>query len=137
MLIESMPRRASEQSVELDQPVDFALLRDNKYWNAVEARQVLEAWRASGLTMLAFARQHGFGEHRLSWWKRRLACIERETEREKPTFLPVVVRPDSDDAHATIVVRLGPRVVLEIRQPERVPPRWLADLLRELAEEAP
>lgn len=36
-------------------------------WTAREARQVLSAWRASGLSMSAFARRHGLTVQRVAW----------------------------------------------------------------------
>jgi len=43
-----------------------------KQWNPEEARRSLERWRASGLSLAAFARRQGLTTGRLWWWKRRL-----------------------------------------------------------------
>lgn len=117
------------KTVALEQPVDIAQLRDIR-WTAVEARQVLAAWKASGLSVSAFAKRHGLGEQRVSWWKKRLAAVDTP----KPAFVPLVVASERSDGPAPLVVRLAPRPELEIRDPERVSPRWLATLLRELVE---
>ena len=49
-------------------------------------------------------------------------------------FVPVVVRPEHDEDHVALVVRLGAQLSLEIRVPERVSTAWVAALLRELGE---
>jgi transposase-like protein len=43
-----------------------------KYWGADDARAVVEQWRASGLPLNEFARQHGIHPRRLGRWSRRL-----------------------------------------------------------------
>src|SRR6478752_3292417 len=41
-------------------------------WSEVEAREILEAWRRSGVTMESFAKQRGIVPQRLRWWRYRL-----------------------------------------------------------------
>jgi hypothetical protein len=41
-------------------------------WTADEGRQVVEAWRASGLPLATFARQRGLCAERVRWWRQRL-----------------------------------------------------------------
>ncbi len=41
-------------------------------WTEDEGRAALEAWRASGDSLAAFARRERLDVHRLSWWKCRL-----------------------------------------------------------------
>ena len=53
--------------------VAMANTRSRRRWTAAEAEGVVEAWRASGQSMRAFARQRGFDVQRLGWWKKRLA----------------------------------------------------------------
>ena len=43
-----------------------------KRWTEAEARQVLDEWRASGLSAAAFARQKGISAMRLPYWSQRL-----------------------------------------------------------------
>ena len=42
-------------------------------WTPDEARRVLDDWRASGLSLAAYAQRRGVGYERLGRWKRRLA----------------------------------------------------------------
>ncbi|MDX2090323.1 MAG: hypothetical protein SFX73_20855, partial [Kofleriaceae bacterium] len=51
-------------------------------WTEDEGRAALEAWRASGESLAAFARREGVDVQRLYWWKRRLGWRTRTTERE-------------------------------------------------------
>jgi transposase len=43
-----------------------------RYWREADARIVVGAWRASGLTQAAFARRHGIHDRRLARWSARL-----------------------------------------------------------------
>jgi hypothetical protein len=45
-------------------------------WTPDEARRVLDDWRASGLSLAAYAQRRGIGYERLGRWKRRLARAE-------------------------------------------------------------
>jgi len=42
------------------------------YWRAADARVVVEAWRRSGRSLAAFARQHGVSARRLAYWRTQL-----------------------------------------------------------------
>ena len=44
----------------------------SRYWRAADAERVLEAWRRSGQSAAAFARQHGVSSVRLLRWRDRL-----------------------------------------------------------------
>lgn len=41
-------------------------------WTEVEARAVLAAWRKSGQSVQAFAKERGIVPQRLRWWKAKL-----------------------------------------------------------------
>jgi len=40
----------------------------NRYWRAADAERVVAAWRRSGQTATAFAREHGLSAVRLLRW---------------------------------------------------------------------
>ena len=42
------------------------------YWGVEDAREVLDEWRRSGVTLTEFARREGLSRNRLSWWRGRL-----------------------------------------------------------------
>lgn len=105
----------------------LARLRDTR-WSEVDARIVLDAVERSGDTIHAFAREHGLPAHRLYWWRERLAgAIDEEPgDLGQLAFAPVVVtglaRPSA------LLVRFG-EVELEIIEPQRVDPAWLARVI--------
>ena len=43
-----------------------------RQWTAAEAREVLEGWRESGLSVATYARKRGLTAERLRWWRQRL-----------------------------------------------------------------
>jgi hypothetical protein len=57
------------------------------YWREEDARGVIEEWRASGLTMAAFARQEGVNVKRLQRWRFRLD----HEQRVEPRFVSVAM----------------------------------------------
>lgn len=66
----------------------FEAARRSRYWSAAEARVVLRAYRASGLSLKAFARQTGVSAQRVRWWRDRRP---EAAASAVPTFLPVEV----------------------------------------------
>lgn len=63
----------------------LAALIASRYWRAADAERVLEAWRRSGQSVAAFARQHGVSKVRVLRWRDRLKPPAR------PVFHPVRV----------------------------------------------
>jgi hypothetical protein len=70
-------------------------------WKESDARKVLEAAQASGLTLSAFAAREGLAAHRLYFWKQRLEQTAKETSpsvafvelhRSAPATVEVVLR---------------------------------------------
>ena len=69
-----------------------------RYWGEDDARAVLNAWRASGESLSAFARHHGVQRSRLARWIRRLetgALVRfhpvRVTGAAHPTAWPATI----------------------------------------------
>lgn len=126
----------------------MATLAATQQWSSDQGERVVATWRRSGLSMNAFARQHGLVAQRLHWWRRR---IEGETrpepkapkKRRRPVaameetrLVPVVLRAPEVERNPAIAVRLGP-VVLEVSEPGIVSPEWVAALMLELSRAAP
>ena len=64
-----------------------------RYWQAEDARVVVEAWKESGERLTAFARRHDIKPRRLSEWATRL-----EASSEEISFHPVrVVQAASEE----------------------------------------
>jgi len=113
--------------------VEFSELRDlrEKRWGAEEARRVLAAWRRSGLSMNAFAQEHGFVAQRLGWWKQKVGDGGAELAR----FVPVVVGPATERAptNATVVLRSPRGTAVEVLDTQAVSPEWLSELVNGLS----
>lgn len=84
-----------------------------KQWSEAEAREVLAAWRVSGVSAHAFARQRGVSPHRLSYWRQRLAS--EATVGFVPVLRPAAVEARIEIVRAGVVVR-----VRELIDPERL-----------------
>jgi transposase-like protein len=107
----------------------------SSYWSESEARAVLEAYEASGLSVAEFARRHGLGPQRLRWWKKRRA----EEASSALSFVPVhVVAPPSRKAREAPAGAARMEVVLARGRSIRVEPGFDADevarLVRALEE---
>lgn len=105
-------------------------------WSEAEARRVLAACEASGLSMRAYAVREGLRPRRLYWWTNRLALDERSAREEARAvrFVPAVVKVNaarvmSDPA---ITIRVGATTTMEISDPTAVPTGWLAEVMAEL-----
>jgi hypothetical protein len=88
---------------------------------------VVEAWRRSGLTLVAFANRQGVEAERLGRWARRL----RAEAREPVTFHPVEIvdhRREHAAAEATIEVVLSDGCTI------RVMPGFGAEDLRQVLD---
>lgn len=77
-------------------------------WSEVEARGVLEAWKRSGLTLEAFAKQRGIVSQRMRWWRKKLNREER-TRDAVPALLPLRVtsEPARRGEPVTVLLRTG------------------------------
>jgi transposase-like protein len=107
-------------------------LAESRAWTREEAAGAVEACEASGMTIAAFARQHGATAGRLLYWRKRL---REEGVTGGGRLLPVrVVEP----GQARLVEREPGRTVLvegRLRvELEGVPVEWVARLIRLLRE---
>jgi transposase-like protein len=71
-------------------------------WTSTDARLVLKALAASGLSVNAFATQQGLDAQRLYFWRRRLETEPRDLQT--PRFVEVVAR---SAAPVEVVLRSG------------------------------
>lgn len=102
----------------------------SKHWNATTARRLLKAWRASGQSLVAFARERGIGSQRLYWWRKRLGT-ETETPVAPLAFIPATVAGAVPAAR--VALRLPGGVEVEATGADAVPVEWVAALVRALA----
>ena len=75
----------------------------SSYWSEDEGRRAVEAWRRSGETASAFARQHGIRAKRLVWWSKRLALSARSSTA-LVSLVPATVVSAVDEVAAVIHV---------------------------------
>ena len=103
----------------------LAQLRELRRWSPHDARVVLEAVKRSGKTVSAFARAHGLKANRIFKWRQQLADEPSEAI-EQLSFAPVVVT--GLGRAPALVLRLG-ELEIDVLDPQKVEPRWLAQLL--------
>ena len=96
----------------------------SRYWRARDAELVLEAWRRSGESGAAFARQHGLSVRRLLRWRDRL---QRSTT---PVFHPVRVVERGEPTAIAAPLELELRGGRRIRVLGRFDPELLEALVR-------
>lgn len=78
--------------------------------------------KASGMSQRSYAMEHGFSEHQVSYWVRRITGAQAA-----PALLPVQVAPSLVPAVAAISLRSECGWTLTL--PSDVPASWLAELL--------
>jgi len=106
-----------------------------KQWTKAEARQVLAAWKKSGLPLGTFARERGVGAERLRWWRKRLSeatTVKRRKKAASVRLVPATVNVPLVDlgVGADVSIRFpvtGP--VVDIPNVRRVPAAWVSELL--------
>lgn len=104
-------------------------------WTEAEARRVLAACEASGLSKRAFAFREGLRPQRLYWWTKRLA-LHRASRRRRETamrFVPAVVTAAAPRPmpRAPITIRIGAKAAMEI-DPSAASASWVAAVMTEL-----
>jgi transposase-like protein len=124
----------------MPRPQSHAPESRRRRWRVPEARAVLDALAASGLSVSAFAEQEGLDEERLYRWRRRFA---RERKAEAGAVTPPVTPPiielraatslhprTRDAAAERVEIVLGSGVV--VRVAETIDPASLARLVAAL-----
>jgi transposase-like protein len=105
--------------------IEIKALADRR-WSSQEARFVLRAQERSGLSVHAFAREHGLSHERLYRWVRKLGTSSDHDpgpELADIEFAPVVLTTNSTAPSVTVRVD---DVELEVTEPSNVDPAWLA-----------
>jgi transposase-like protein len=100
-------------------------------WSAAEAREVLRAQAKSGLSIHAFAKEHGLSFERLYRWRRQLELHATGEKLDEIAFAPVVLK--NEHAAAALVIRFADAEV-DVLDPAVVDPTWLSQLVRRLGE---
>lgn len=95
-------------------------------WTAADAECVFAAWRRSGKSLTAYARERGVSVQRFYYWRKRGLAFETAAAGAPPTFAAAIVRPSSTVA----TLRIGAEIALELEVPAAVPAEWVAALVR-------
>ena len=96
--------------------------------------QHLVALRASGLTSVAYAREHGLSVHSLGWWRRKLMGSSSKRTAATPVqtrssaFVALKVAEPMMVRSMTVTLAIGSDVRLQMS--ELPPPAWLAEVGR-------
>jgi hypothetical protein len=99
-----------------------------RQWTEAQAREALDAFRRSGLTASAFARQRGVSIHRLQYWRKRL-------DTSPPlTFVRVALPKPVATAAQSLEIVTGEAV---LRVPEGSDVEHVARLVAALAARRP
>ena len=114
---------------------EMSRLREQR-WTTKDARRVLAACDGSGLSVAAFAREHGLKGQRLSWWRKRLGEWDGSLAAAGAPpvrFARAIVHESRVVNGGTIVIRLADGVAVEIADAS---PQWVASLVKQLCEAA-
>ena len=84
----------------------------------------VEAWQASGLSQVAYCRQHQLNSKTFSSW---LQSYRSQRVSTTPTLIPVEIKPESSSS-ASLCLRWPQGHTLEL--PADVSPQWLGQLLK-------
>jgi len=106
--------------------------RSTKRWSEADGRAAVSAWRASGLSLAAFARQQGFDDQRLRWWRDRIEGRPRATSSVKrtTTLVPLkVIGLGARPAQGTVRI-LVDDAAIEVSDCGSVSPTWVAALVK-------
>lgn len=113
-------------------------------WTEGQGRQVVAAWRCSGLSASEYARRHGISPQRLSWWCKRLgkSSASEQVDRQMTStisLIPADVRarvPSSVSAMSSLtVMRLPCGVSIEFADAGAMSAGWVASLVGALSRE--
>jgi hypothetical protein len=113
---------------------DWAALRERR-WTPDDARVVLSAWRASGLSRLAFCEERGLGTQRLYYWSSVLDDRPGELADSDHGFVPAVV-VGARSGSPEVVLHLPSGLSIEVHQSAAVAPSWIAAVVAGLARSA-
>lgn len=77
-----------------------------KLKSADRGRALVEDWRQSGMSQMAYARKHGIGAHLLSYWSKRFPVSNEVITRQVRSVEPFVQIPMPPSHQGHIEIRL-------------------------------
>ena len=91
----------------------------------IQQQKHIEAWQESGLSQVAYCRQHKLNSKTFSNWLR--IYRSQQVAPTAPTFIPVEIKPKAS-ASGSLFLRSPQGHTLEL--PADVSPQWLGQLLK-------
>jgi len=112
----------------------------SRRWTERQGRQVVAAWRRSGLAASEFARRHGMSQQRLSWWCKRLgkSNASKDTDSRMASIVSLVpaevhMRAPVSAALSLAVMRLPCGISIEFADAGAMSAGWVASLVSALS----
>lgn len=109
-------------------------------WTERQGREVVAAWRSSGLSASEFARRHKMSPQRLSWWCKRLgeSSARKETGGRRTSLIslvPAEVRLSGPvcSTLSLTVMRLPCGISIEFADAGAMSAGWVASLVSALS----
>lgn len=96
--------------------------RNASRWTAADAAREIAAWRESGKSLAAYARERGLHVQRFHYWRKRGPAFRADASAQPAAFAAAIIRSSS----AAATLRIGSELTLEIEVPAAVPAEWLA-----------
>ena len=103
----------------------------SRRWTEADARVVIDALSASGMSIAAFAKHKGLDEERVYRWRRRLAAAKRAIDNPPVASAFVEVQ-----AQTPTLVEIGLRGDRVLRVPESIDDQALLRLVELLERDA-
>lgn len=95
-----------------DKAAALAAIRDKRYWREGDARQVLEAFEASELSLAAFCRRHELKDKRVRRWRALLGPGSAELTAMLPVRVVAGEARGERRAELQVVLRNGRRIAV-------------------------
>lgn len=92
---------------------------------STQQQKHIEAWQLSGLSQVAYCREHQLNSKTFSNWLQ--AYRSQQVTSAAPTLIPVEIKSKASPS-GTLCLRWPQGHTLEL--PEEVSPQWLAELLK-------
>ena len=86
----------------------------------------IKAWQASGLTQVAYCRDHGLNSKTFGNWLRTYRDVQKHSQRT--SLIPVTIRTTAATTSGYLKLRCSGGHTLEL--PADVSPQWLGELLK-------
>ena len=91
--------------------------RVSKYFSTEQGQALVDAWRQSGLSRSAFARERGVGVHVLQYWSQKLSAPRVSSMTTPPSssaFMQVTLPSVSGSLSSTLMIQFAGGAVVHV-----------------------